>query len=440
MREQFDKELRDHIKDTFDVYDDGLADNGWKYYQRKERSKKHRAFLMWSLPTGIAAAITFFLLINFYQSSPIIEKTIADMGKPLIAAHKNEPKAKNTQNTKENTITKTIIPPNKNAVVQEIFINNIGNKENSDKEILPIKYIALAAVDTANSPFLAEQDNLTVSVPFDGQKNQPVEDLAQNTIPQSLFEEKTEATFIDVSANPNPVFAYTNKNDNKKPTTFKLKNVQFNIDASTFVNFSKEAIDDDVNVAVGVVSEYKLSKHFSINSGININRQTASYRHNTSEPLENIQNAMALTNSIASVINGHFTNAKLVGLDIPISFKYSTGGRKLSWFVSSGFSAYTLLNERYLNNFSVINYGFAGVETQNLTVEEEHTDTPFANFTLARTINISTGISFPIKNITTLSIEPFIKYPLKTVGQERLDLGSGGVSFKMNLNKNLFKR
>src|SRR5690606_15987929 len=136
------------------------------------------------------------------------------------------------------------------------------------------------------------------------------------------------------------------------------------------------------------------------------------------------------------VINGHFTNAKLVGLDIPIAFKYTAGGRKLNWFVSTGFSAYTLLNEKYFNNFSVINYGFAGVETQNVTTEEEHTDRPFSNFQLARSINFSTGISFPVKNVTTLSIEPFIKYPLKSLGQERLSLGSGGISFKMNLNKN----
>src|SRR5690606_13398654 len=128
----------------------------------------------------------------------------------------------------------------------------------------------------------------------------------------------------------------------KEPISLKLKNVQFNVDVSTFMNFSKETLNDDVNLAVGVVSEYKLSKHFSINSGINLNRQTASYTHNTAEPMENAQNAMSLTNSIGSMINGHFTNAKLVGIDIPISFKYSAGSRKLKWFLSGGFSAYTL--------------------------------------------------------------------------------------------------
>ena len=64
MKEQFDKELRNHIKDTFGDFDDHLADDGWrKLIDRKKR--KRRGFIFWYvLPSGIAASIALFLLLN----------------------------------------------------------------------------------------------------------------------------------------------------------------------------------------------------------------------------------------------------------------------------------------------------------------------------------------------------------------------------------------
>ena len=64
MKEQFDKELRNHIKDTFGDFDDHLADDGWgKLIDRKKR--KRRGFIFWYvLPSCIAASIALFLLLN----------------------------------------------------------------------------------------------------------------------------------------------------------------------------------------------------------------------------------------------------------------------------------------------------------------------------------------------------------------------------------------
>ena len=56
MKEQFDKELRNHIKDTFGVFDDHLADDGWRKLNDRKK-KKRRAFFFWYLlPSGIAAS------------------------------------------------------------------------------------------------------------------------------------------------------------------------------------------------------------------------------------------------------------------------------------------------------------------------------------------------------------------------------------------------
>ena len=214
--------------------------------------------------------------------------------------------------------------------------------------------------------------------------------------------------------------------------------MRLGLDASTFMNFTQEGVNEDLNLAVGIISEYRLSNKFSISSGFNLNKQTAAFISNNPQQ-NNTATEKAFTNAVAAVVTQNFSNARLVGIDIPLQVKYTSSSKKINWFISSGFSSYTLLNERYLNNISVVNYSFTGVETNNIVLEEENNNNLFSNLQLARTLNFSVGINIPVKNVTSLAIEPFIKYPLRTVGNERLEIGSSGVSFRLNLNKSLFK-
>ena len=68
MKEQFDRELRNHIKDTFDHYDDLMADDGWNQF-KKHRNRKRRGLVLWyALPSGIAAALAVIWLFNAMQN------------------------------------------------------------------------------------------------------------------------------------------------------------------------------------------------------------------------------------------------------------------------------------------------------------------------------------------------------------------------------------
>ncbi|MFD1630858.1 outer membrane beta-barrel protein [Pseudopedobacter beijingensis] len=434
MKEQFDKVLRDHIKDTFDAYDDGMSHNGWLSFQKKVRNKKRKIFFMWSVPSGIAASLLFFLFTNngiTEQGNRLSETS------EIVLYKKNNDIAstdiETTANAEKPAVGKSSVKqtaPAKHNIIENSTSNtHVKAEEHVLAHIEPLTEQTVIFADSIKlAPIHIEHINTTASLQKD----------AANLI----LEEPTERPlFSEIFTNSNPYFSYTAQKNNKQELKMKLKNLNFALDASTFMNFSKMGLNDEINIAIGVVSEYKLSKHFSVHSGINVNRQTSSFEHpiDFSRPLDNAQNAMALTNTIGSVINGQFTNAKLVGLDIPLNIKYSSNNRKVNWFVSSGLSSYALMNEKYFNNFSVLNYGFDGVETQNLSMTEEYAKSPLSNFQFARSVNFSMGLSFPLKDVTTLSIEPFVKYPLKSLGQERLELGSGGVSMKLYLNKKLFK-
>jgi hypothetical protein len=446
MNEQFDKELRDHIKDTFDIYNDQMADDGWKKYQQKVQRKKLRAFLLWSVPSGMAAALAILWLLNITVQTENQEEL-----KPLQISKNIIQKPAATINSEDEhkpkdieiTLGKQTNESSENVIKQEegLIKNQKAKRQNPT---------TLASNFVVDDYFFL---NDTLASPLEISPKSIITQLTQHQIAPLDFAPSTSEiiaankTNNKSLGNSSPVLALAStpqgaySGDIKKSVVkpFKtLKKLKLGLDASTFMNFTREGVSEDINLAIGIISEYKLSNKFSLSSGFNINKQTAAFISNNPQQ-NNAASEKAFANAMATVVTQNFSNARLVGIDIPLQVKYTSSAKKINWFVTSGFSSYTLLNERYLNNISVVNYGFAGVETNNIVLKEENNNNLFSNLQLARTLNFSVGVNIPVKNVTSLAIEPFIKYPIRTVGNERLEIGSGGISFRLNLNNFLFK-
>ncbi|WP_026902575.1 hypothetical protein [Pedobacter glucosidilyticus] len=447
MNEQFDKELRDHIKDTFDVYHDQMADDGWKKYQQKVKRKKLRAFLLWSVPSGMAAALAILWLLNI-----TVQIENQETLKPLQIGKNIIQKPSKTIHLKDKAVSKEIEIAMDNQI--EVSENEIKKRETFVKTPKAHAEASMALAsnfvvddyfflnDTSASPVEISAKNISLMTQLTQHSITPV-DFAPSTSEVITADRKHRtsngqtSSILALAATPQNAYTGDVKNAIAKP--FKtLKKMRLGLDASTFMNFTQEGVNEDLNLAVGIISEYRLSNKFSISSGFNLNKQTAAFISNNPQQ-NNTATEKAFTNAVAAVVTQNFSNARLVGIDIPLQVKYTSSSKKINWFISSGFSSYTLLNERYLNNISVVNYSFTGVETNNIVLEEENNNNLFSNLQLARTLNFSVGINIPVKNVTSLAIEPFIKYPLRTVGNERLEIGSSGVSFRLNLNKSLFK-
>lgn len=147
-----------------------------------------------------------------------------------------------------------------------------------------------------------------------------------------------------------------------------------------------------------------------------------------------LRNAVTLS-SFAAVPNAQITNAKLVGLDIPLNLKYAITLGKINSFISSGLSSYSVINEKYVNEFLIINYSITGASTSNITNVSNNPVGTFSYFTFARTLDVSFGILYPISKKSNISIQPFMKYPLSGLSYQDLKIGSSGISFKMNFGK-----
>ena len=475
MKEQFDKELRNHIKDTFGEFDDHLADDGWrKLIDRKKR--KRRGFIFWyALPSGVAASIALFLLLNQSEDIPYqnlkTEKKIENIAKenPSNGFKKLDVGQSNLDKKNEKIIEDSdeskIVKEENSSLKNSDFESEIEETISSSKSIINNKNTSLTlsnkpmeiGVSVAEDLKIKINENILIEeiteIPVLSKESEfnktnntnnfmesvvkistqekaltaPQGNFNQNIIIQTLEKPKELSRKLIVSN------SVKDDTKNNKPISNKKK-FKVGIDANTYINFSENGINDKINLGLGLVSEIKLTKQFSVNTGIMLNSQNSTFNGNQKSTQDFLKSTVAFS-GIATVPVAQVTNAKLVGLDIPVNLKYALKFGKTTSFISSGFSSYSVINEKYVNEFSVISYSFNNVSTSNVTSINKNPEGKFSYFKFARTLDVSIGILYPLSKKRTLSIEPFMKYPLSGLGYQDLKIGSSGISFKMNFGK-----
>ena len=473
MKEQFDKELRNHIKDTFGVFDDHLADDGWRKLNDRKK-KKRRAFFFWYLlPSGIAASIALFLFLNQSQEIPFqkekteektetlaeqkpynsfkkedSEKLNLDEKSGKLLENSNQPKLNQEENLSfkksdlnleidQNKSNSETTLNNKNSTLA--LLNKAINQKIIDSDSLIInKYKIALAEGIPEVETTVKIDDFSNIAEYSMERIQEISVQEKSYIPsKSNLNQNVVAKSFDKPSDISQKLAtlIPAKADTKieKPIQ-NSKKFKIGIDANTYVNFSESGLNDKLNLGLGVISEIKLTKQLSINTGVSLNTQNSTFNGGRNTKQDFLNSSIAAT-SFAAVPNAQVTIAKLVGLDIPLNLKYAVKFGKTNSFISSGFSSYSVINEKYINEFSVINYFFSSVTTSNVTSVNNNPEGQFSYFKFARTLDISVGILYPFSKKTTLSIEPFMKYPLSGLGYQDLKIGSSGISFKMNFGK-----
>lgn len=452
MKEQFDKTLRNHIKDTFGSYNDQFASDGWEKLVRKKRRKRRGLIFWYALPSGIAAALAIIWIYNWntLMIQPVVKNQIVaktDLkNKPqqnLTNTHqKSDPnKEQQDQVYKEGIALSENIEINKSTTTKvnqtpKIDLNlNVSDKEHNMK-LNNVNTLLLSILNDRN-----ESDNVN--------KNSSTNDTLSNTMlisNETIVSNNTplensiaRETAIEIpsqkstpSAKKSIKKVLSNSPQNLANNSVKQSKFNIAVDANTFYSFSEAGVNDQMNLGLGLAASYKIGKNLSLNSGLQLNRQTSSF-----EGLDRLafSNRLAVNSAFAVIPNEQITNAKLIGLDIPLNLQYNFKMGKALSFITTGFSSYSVINEEYVNDISVTNYYFTGVNTSNMTTVQENPAGSFTYFKFARTLNVSFGVQYPLKGKNSLSVEPFLKYPLSGFGYQDLLIGSGGLSLKFNFNK-----
>lgn len=441
MKELFDKELRNHIRDTFDHYDDLRADEAWIDFKQK-KNRKRRGLLFWySLPTGIAAALAFIWLFNIYDNPN------------LNSQDKLKLANKEVKNIDKQTIKRDDLNQNESTkeLKPDIFTesdrlakgsSNPKQLRQSTPNIVLVKIneptlISSPTVYSVDREQTIETTSLTYAMvkPSQGVYQSPT--IAMEKTNKSTINKLTTSDFLASEELSFNKLALTNQADSESDKKDEKKSsFNLSVDANTYYNFTASTVANQPHMGLGLLSEFRISKKLSLNTGIAFNTQSAQYNGNERNSRVN-DLAMAANNGAFTAIPSSLeTSARLVGFDIPLNLKYDIKIGKANIFITTGLSSYTLLNEKYTNELSVVNYSFTGLANKStITNVDTNPDGSFNNFQFARTLNLSFGINYPISSKNSISFEPFLKYPLGGVGYQDLKIGSGGISFKLNFGK-----
>lgn len=442
MKEQFDRAIRNHIRDTFGSFDDQMADDGWKKFNDKKRKKRRGLIFWYTLPSGIAAALALIWLLNWNNLS-----NFNTNNQTQIAQKETLNKNQNIKRLKEKI--EVLADKKQNAIIQNNYqekrvlaFNNLKSIKILKPNLLDNNHLEntktennIANLKTLNEVETINEELTTTKSSPSLLHIDPVEANAKDFKPletENITIPIAQAVIVDQSLQKD-FFPLTSQLSRvKKPQIIKKDRFKISVDANTYYSFSDAGVNDALNLGFGLATELKLTKRLSLNSGVLLNRQTASFDGNNRSTSDF---KLASFSTLAAVPEAQITNAKLIGLDIPLDLKFDFKVGQIKSFITSGISSYSVINEEYINDYSIVNYSITGILTSNVTDKRKNPVGNFSYFKFARTINFSFGFLYPLSKKSTISVEPFMKYPLSGLGYQDLKIGSGGLSFKLNFGR-----
>lgn len=469
MDKQFDNELKNHIRQVFDNFEDPTADEGWLLLREKFPAKKKDRGIIW-LWLGSAAAILLLILgigtwVNYQKQehNKFVAKTIKTNHHQNTAVVKIQTPA-NTNDTLQH-LTTTVQPgvqqnltghqsQNAPTVKHQLVAANgslTNNALKSKKDIADRSLIVKSGASViSNGPTLKTQKNLAEkgdSIATTLGNNLAVNKANQTNSRQSSgVLSDTIGKKVVVAANASPKVKVHNLFTDQPATDRRAKaagvneiankKVLFSIYAATYFNYAKGS-NNQINVGAGVTSDIRLTQNLKLSTGLAIAQNSLSYANQppvaathsfiAAASLFAVQNS-ANASSVASVISFKNYNAQLVGLDVPVNLKYEFDPQKSSNYVAVGLSSGTFINETYTYQYGYGNgYGSAA--------QNQSTVNGFNNFYFAKTLNVSFGVAYPLSKTNHLIIEPFLKYPLDGLGAQQIKFGAGGINLKFHFKE-----
>jgi len=370
MDDQLDNDLKNHIREVFDNYEDTTAGEGWLLLREKfpaEKKSRGMIWLWWAAAVLLICAGTG-LWLNLSTNKPV-NPIVKKAGQPL--KRNDEPVRKVESDTA--SATQIAVSPQEKAVPQ----NGKGSNNAAAKIKPSVNYQATSTKKVvmpnapANKPPVINNPVKGATDPAPVDQNavaavQPAQAVTKNNTPPADVPFKSTAPAVANSTvatqQPKPAKTVMDmfKTDNgdkqpeRKESDQKAKKVNFGLYAGTYFNYGKGS-DNQVNVGGGVTSDIKLNKKLKLVTGISIAQNSLSYqaiptaaaslRSSLAIPAAAVSGNMYATLASTPTVKNY--NASLVGLDIPINLKYEFNPEKTDAYVSLGLSSGTFIDESY---------------------------------------------------------------------------------------------
>lgn len=445
QKQPTEKELIAHIRESLQAHEELYEVGAWEKFNAPQQPQK-RPILWWIAASGVAAVLVlcFSLFLTTTKkpvnskdnvvknnSSPIVEqpKNTAGLPKPITTTPKLE-----TKEAASRTGTQAVLIA----------------KTDPESATTPLLTIAdPAQVTTATDKVMSSTQQTAVNTNNE-QPAIPTVVTPKNDPPQVAKAKEEKPNIMD----------FLNKEtekDKARPQQSLLEKRESRWELGIMVTPSF-GNTKKLNMGYGLSMEYSLSDKLSLNSGIAYNEMTASKNAGNNEALASAS-ASAIAKSSRSLES---VSEKVVGLDIPLELKYHLSKNVYANF---GISAFAVINYKrdntYIEQKLVPNYllggpiggaGAAGPTGPNNPSTGQRddvaafTNSSFVNQKVVESApeseqngsnyigfyNFSMGYKKKISKNNALSIEPFMKLPMKEVSKDNLKLISTGLRLKLD--------
>ncbi len=177
----------------------------------------------------------------------------------------------------------------------------------------------------------------------------------------------------------------------------------------------------------GVMADYQVARRFNISAGAIYTQKQIDLE----EPLFDANDFNPSSNDEAWVKkNKTKINWRLI--DLPLQLRYNAvQTQKNKWFVTAGTSNYFFLKENYESDYTVSTqdiYDPRVTRTQEV-VRQRETQSALQLFA---TINVSVGLETSLGKHLTLQVEPYWRFPVRSLGSEGVFVQTGGLLTRIN--------
>ncbi len=467
-KENFDEELKNRIKQIFEEYDDGTADEGWNRLREKYPEKNRRDYFFWWFAP--VAALLLGILLFWFSSS-----NVANTSPKMMKQQQSKPS--NSKLQKADSVYKNLTSNQKLSLTKKLPYDKVRPSANTKKT--PVKTVSpIIAQRLQVQPQKSEQQEtkpknqfktetkLPTNTVFTGIKKASVADSAAkktkvDVASSAAFSSKHQQEIVALKASispaasidssqkkPRQIIVKTTNPVNKSVIAKKTETVKklsgkpskfgFGLFAGVHLNYAKGSTNQ-LGLGAGVFMDFRVAKNFKLSTSLGLIQNNLSYSQGVpvnSQLAANSYSAIAAqpvpvtssvqTSSLKSM------DASLLALDIPVNLTYTFLPGKNSISVSAGLSSNTFAREVYNYHYAVFTAANTGLAAAGTSMQVLQNRKSFSHFNFAKTLNLAAGFTYPLGK-KEFQIQPFLKYPLGGLGSQQLKFGSAGINLRMNL-------
>lgn len=400
-----ENELIAHIRESLSGHEEEYVPGSWENFNKIEGKKKVPVLWLWRLSSAAAVLLVVGAGIVLFSKKttdqlPVqnVQHKPMESPKPLTEIEK-ETEAPITIKYKEDIVG---LKPHKNAEHYSVPVQGTSNT-------LPVVAGEIIAKATASMS----------SAPVTDTKS----DIAKAQANPVAVENKTTSIedFLNNETKKNQGDALAKASTNRKEDKWEMGLVV----SPSFGNTKK------LNMGYGVSMGYALTDKISLNSGVSYSEMAAS---KNLPPQVNTSAIADGSKSLESI------EAKVTGIDIPLEIKYRVSK---NLYANVGVSAFAVINQRQSNSYvqeKVVEravYSSVGSDqlktfAVNERVVEQAPESEIKDGRYIGFYNFSFGYKQKISKGKAVSIEPFMKVPMKEVSKENLRLIGTGVRLKLD--------